>query len=122
MQPAAVATAAMAAGPADSKPSLNETPSTPLTNDKKMSEPAGQWPRLEARMRELGVTRFRVEGEPGGMMRFICILPMVEPAVGCQFEAEAEDFLTAAEMAVRRAGIWRATESLPGTMTAAQTR
>lgn len=70
------------------------------------------WPALRRRMAELGVSRYWVEGEPGGACRFRCVIPVAgERAVGQQFEAEGDDVLRAAEAALKRVALWKATEA-----------
>ncbi|MBX6315922.1 MAG: hypothetical protein IRY99_23865, partial [Isosphaeraceae bacterium] len=70
------------------------------------------WAAIRKRMRELGVGRYWIEGEPGGPARFRCTLPVAgQRGVAQQFEAEGEDALQAAETALRRAALWKATES-----------
>jgi hypothetical protein len=70
------------------------------------------WPTLRKRMADLGVSRYWVEGEPGGVARFRCVIPLAGArAVGQQFEAEADDDLKAADAALRRVALWKATES-----------
>ncbi len=78
-----------------------------------LKPPAG-WAELRRSMRELGVSRFVIEGEPGGRVRFHCLIPVAgSRAVAQHFEAEADDELQAAEVALRRVTLWRATEA-PG--------
>jgi hypothetical protein len=62
-------------------------------------------------MRALGVSRYWIEGEPGGRAHFRCVIPLAgRRAVGQQFEAEGDDALEAADSALRRVTLWRATE------------
>jgi hypothetical protein len=61
-------------------------------------------------MRELGVARYGIEGEPGGRVQFYCLIPLAgRRAVGQQFEAEGDDEIEAAQTALRRVALWRAT-------------
>ena len=72
------------------------------------------WNELRRRMRELGVSRYEVEGAPGGKSRFRCLIPLAgRRAVGQQFEGEGEDDFQAAEAALRRLSLWKATEMSP---------
>jgi len=72
---------------------------------------AGEKGDLRRRMKTLGVTRYWVEGEPGGPSRFRCVIPTAGGrAVGQHFEAEGDDDLQAAEAALRRVALWKATE------------
>lgn len=76
------------------------------------ARPAGVWAALRRRMRELGVARYWIEGEPAGAVRFRCVVPLAGArAVGQLFEAEADDDIQAAEAALRRVALWRATET-----------
>jgi hypothetical protein len=63
-------------------------------------------------MRALGVAHYEFEGEPGGRVRFRCVIPLAgRHAVGQQFEAEGDDEIEAAQMALRRITLWRATDT-----------
>jgi hypothetical protein len=63
-------------------------------------------------MRDLGVRFYWVEGEPDGPVRFRCVIPVAgKAAVAQHFEAEADDVFQAAETALRRVALWRATSS-----------
>jgi len=71
----------------------------------------GDWASVRRAMRDLGVSRYGVEGEPGGVARFHCVIPLAgRRAVGQHFEAEGPDDLQAAKAALRRVALWRATE------------
>ena len=62
-------------------------------------------------MGALGVSRYGIEGEPGGRVRFHCLIPIAgKRAVAQQFEAEGDDELQAARLALRRVALWRAAE------------
>ena len=90
---------------------------TPLrasgTNSNGSTTPKGQaWAELRRQMRELGVTRYWLEGDPDGPVQFRCVIPLAgQRAVGQQFEAEGADALQAADAALRRVALWRATEA-----------
>lgn len=72
------------------------------------------WSDLRRRFRELGVTRYELEGETDGRSRFRCLIPLAgRRAVGQQFEGEGDDDFQAAEAALRRVALWRATETAP---------
>jgi hypothetical protein len=63
-------------------------------------------------MRELGVARYGIEGEPGGRVRFHCLIPLAgRRAVAQQFEADGADELEAARTALRRVALWRGSEA-----------
>jgi hypothetical protein len=73
---------------------------------------SGDWAEIRRRMRDLGVSRYGVEGEPGGRVRFYCLIPLAgRRAVAQQFEAEGDDEIQAARTALRRVALWRATET-----------
>jgi hypothetical protein len=68
-------------------------------------------------MRALGVARYGIEGEPDGRVRFHCTIPLAgRRAVSQQFEADGDDEIQAAQMALRRIALWRATESSSPTL------
>ncbi len=74
--------------------------------------PARDWLEIRGRMKALGVSRYTVEGEADGRVRFSCVIPVPGVrAVGHHFEAEGDDEYGAAEAALRRVALWRATES-----------
>ena len=69
------------------------------------------WGTIRRKMRALGVARYGIEGEPDGRVRFHCVIPLAgRRAVGQQFEAEGDDEIEAAQTALRRVALWRATE------------
>ena len=75
------------------------------------SDAPATWGDLRRRMKEMGVSRYWVEGEPGGQARFRCVIPVAGArAVAQHFEAEGDDDLQAADAALRRVALWRATE------------
>jgi hypothetical protein len=74
------------------------------------ADPA-DWAGVRRALRALGVSRYGVEGEPAGRVRFHCVLPLAgRRAVGQHFEAEGDDDLQAARAALRRVTLWRASE------------
>ena len=69
-------------------------------------------PSWSARCRSLGVSRFTIEAEPGGRVVFSCLIPLAgRQAVTQRFEAEGDDIVQAAHAALRRIGLWRATQA-----------
>lgn len=109
--PAAAPTASAATGrPGDA---ADETaPPTPPSPSP--SAPSSDWAEIRRKMTALGVSRYGIEGEPNGRVRFHCVIPLAgRRAVAQQFEAEGDDDLQAAEAALRRVALWRATEN-PG--------
>ncbi|HEX8199653.1 MAG TPA: hypothetical protein VF590_04145, partial [Isosphaeraceae bacterium] len=100
-------------GPAPLDPVLAPatTASSPPVSEGDGGRPAGDWAALRRRMRELGVGRYWSEGRPDGPARFHCLIPLAGAAVGQHIEAEGDDDLQAAEAALRRVALWRATET-----------
>ncbi len=63
------------------------------------------------KMQALGVSRFTIEGQPGGPVVFSCLIPLAgRQAVAQRFEAEGQDAVHAAQAALRRVALWRATQ------------
>ena len=72
--------------------------------------PGSTWPELRKRMKDLGVVRFTIEGETQGRVKFRCVIPVEGlKAVGHLFEAEGDDEIQAAEAALKRITLWKAT-------------
>lgn len=70
------------------------------------------WSAVRKALQDLGVTRYGIEGEVNGRARFHCVIPLAgRRAVGQHFEAEGDDELQAARVALRRISLWRATEA-----------
>jgi hypothetical protein len=70
------------------------------------------WAALRRKMQSLGVTKYTIEGEPGGRVHFSCLIPLAgRQAVSQRFEAEGDDELHAAGLALRRITLWRASHS-----------
>ena len=70
------------------------------------------WAQIRRKMADLGVSRYGFDGEPTGKVRFHCIIPVAgRRAVAQHFEAEGNDEMQAAELALRRVALWRATEN-----------
>jgi hypothetical protein len=75
---------------------------------------AGDWGALRQKLHSLGVTRYTIEGEPGGRVVFSCLIPLAgRRAVSQRFEAEGDDEFQAAQAAIRRILLWRATRQAP---------
>ena len=71
---------------------------------------ANDWSQVRQRMAEMGVERFWIEGQPGGPVRFRCVVPLAgDQVVSQHFEAEADDAVQAAEVALGRVALWKAT-------------
>ena len=99
--------------PADDSLSDSPTPQgTRLTSGTKL--PAGaddEWALLESKMQSLGVSRFTVEGKPGGHVVFACLIPLAgRQAITQRFKAEGEDMIQTAHAAVRCIVLWRGTQ------------
>ncbi len=89
--------------PAPSQPT--PAPKTPGDDD---------WAVLARKMQALNVSRFSIEGQPGGRVVFSCLIPLAgRQAVAQRFEAEGDDALQAARAALRRVALWRATQTQP---------
>jgi hypothetical protein len=70
-----------------------------------------EWAILESRMQTLGVSRFTIEGQPGGPVVFACLIPVAgRQAVTERFEAEGDDIIHATQAVLRRIVLWRATQ------------
>jgi hypothetical protein len=69
------------------------------------------WAVLERKLQSQGVNRFTMEGEPGRRVVFSCLIPLAgRQAVAQRFEAEGDDIVQAAQAALRRIALWRATQ------------
>ena len=76
------------------------------------SGPARDWGELRRKIRASGVARYEIAAEVDGRVKFSCVIPVDGlRAVGHHFEAEGDDEFEAAEAALRRVALWRATES-----------
>jgi len=73
---------------------------------------ADDWSTLARKMQGMGISRYTIEGQPGGRVLFSCLIPLAgRQAVTQRFEAEGDDALQAARAALRRVALWRATQS-----------
>ncbi len=91
--------------PAAPPPPPSSTPQTPGDDD---------WAALARKMQALGISRFNIEGQPGGRVVFACLIPLAgRQAVAQRFEAEGDDALQAARSALRRVALWRASQTQP---------
>ncbi len=101
----------LAALPLDSGPPRLETAPDPSPAPAPGVRVPDDWGTMRRKMRALGVARYGIEGEPNGRVRFHCVIPLAgHRAVGQQFEAEGGDEIEAAQTALRRVTLWRATE------------
>jgi hypothetical protein len=68
---------------------------------------------IERKMQTLGVSRFTIEAVPGGQVIFSCLIPVAgRQAITQRFEAQGDDIAQAARTALRRIGLWQATEAV----------
>ncbi len=89
---------------ASPSPSPRSEPGSPATGGE-------DWAALNRKMKALGVSRFTMEGQPGARVVFSCLIPLAgRQAVTQRFEAEGEDGFQAAQAALRRVALWRATQ------------
>ena len=73
---------------------------------------ANDWTEVRRGLREAGVSRYAMEGEPGGRVRFECVIPVAgRRAVSQHFEAEGDDEIGAARAVLKRIALWRAAEA-----------
>ena len=102
-----------APSPSTSVSPLSTPPSSTPTNDGASSSGSPpDWGALRHKMQSLGVTRYMIEGEPGGRVVFWCLIPLAgRQAVSQRFEGEGDDEFQAAQTAIRRIALWRATRS-----------
>jgi hypothetical protein len=99
--------------PSSARPS--STSPSPAPTPKVLVNGTDTWAILERKMQSFGVVRYTIDGEPGGRVVFSCLIPLAgRQAVAYRFEAEGEDVIHAAQAALRRIALWRATRpSLP---------
>jgi hypothetical protein len=96
--------------PVSGSPSLSlaRSPSVPQL----IGDSRDEWTVLERKMQTLGVSRFGIDAELGGQVVFSCLIPLAgRQAVAQRFEAEADDMIQAAQAALRRVRLWRATQA-----------
>jgi len=110
--------------PAASSPSASSSPISPppsSTSTRDGTNSSGSppdWAALRRKMQSLGVTRYTIEGEPGGRVVFWCLIPLAgRQAVSQRFEGEGDDEFHAAQAAIRRITLWQATRSSSAPMT-----
>ena len=73
------------------------------------------WTEVRQRLKALGVSRYTINAETDGRVRFSCVIPMDGlRAVGHHFEADGDDEFQAIEATIRRVTLWRATEPTRG--------
>lgn len=112
-EPPPVANTPNLADPPRDDPAVSATsgPNPASSPELPVSPPSASWALLRKKMEGLGVTRYWLEGAPGGPSVFRCFVPLAgSDSVGQQFQAEGDDDLQAAEAALRRIALWRASE------------
>jgi hypothetical protein len=110
--PALLGSLATLSPSAESLTHSDRSQSTRSSSGQKSAESIGnEWAMVVSKMRTLGVSRFTVEGEPGGQVVFACLIPLAgRQTVAQRFEAAGEDVTQAANAALRRAILWQATQ------------
>jgi hypothetical protein len=90
----------------------SSTPSSPPASTRKpIVDGSDNWAVVERKMQSLGVSRYTIEGEPGDRVVFSCLIPVAgRQAIAQRFEAEGDDMVQAAQAALRRIALWRATQ------------
>jgi hypothetical protein len=103
--------AALLPSAAPSSGSPSPAPGQSSREPKSAAQGGHDWTILRSKMQTLGVSRFTIEGEPGGRVVFSCLIPLAgRAAVAQRFEAEGDDVFQAAQAALRRVALWRATQ------------
>jgi hypothetical protein len=90
----------------------SSTPSLPGTSAKKiLGDRNDNWAVIERKMQHLGISRYTIDGQPGDRVVFSCLIPVAgRQAIAQRFEAEGDDMVQAAQAALRRITLWRATQ------------
>jgi hypothetical protein len=99
--------------PADSPLPLSAPSESPTSRSAPGVQASGgdDWAALHHKMQNLGVSRYTIEGQPSGQVVFSCLIPLAgRQAVAQHFEAEGENGFQAANAALRRVALWRATQ------------
>jgi len=101
-------------------PSTSSSPPEPLSGSalpssipapKSVRNVSDDWIVLQEKLQALNVSRFTIEGEPGGRILFSCLIPLAgRQAVTQRFEAEGDDVIQAMQATLRRIALWRATQ------------
>lgn len=83
----------------------------PTSKDAAAGGESSDWTELRDKLNAAGVSRYTIEGEPGGRVVFVCLIPLAgKQAVSQRFEAEGDDEFQAARAALRRINLWRAAQ------------
>ena len=84
---------------------------SPASTDPTPLSPGRDWTEIRQRLKGLGVSRYNVDAELEGRVRFSCVIPVDGlRAVGHHFEADGDDIFQAVDATIRRITLWRATE------------
>ena len=103
--------ALLPSNPPSSNSPLPSLTSPLMSAPKSIGGGGDNWAILERKMQSLGVSRYTMDGEPGGRVVFSCLIPLAgRQAVAQRFEAEGDDMVHAAQAALRRITLWRATQ------------
>jgi hypothetical protein len=110
--PALLDSLATLASPSEASTGTDKPQSAGPSPSLKATEIAGgEWANVVKKMQTLGVSRFSVDGEPGGRVVFACLIPLAgRQAVSQRFESSGDDVVQAARAALRRVTLWRATQ------------
>jgi len=97
-------------------PRLDPPPkSDPVARLASVERPAtspSTWGQIRQKLKEMGITRYTIESEVDGRVRFRCVIPVEGlKAISHHFEAEGDDELQAAEAALKRIALWKATNT-----------
>ena len=103
--------------PSNPESAASHLPSSPSTSlptastQKPFVDGSNNWAVLERKMQSLGVSHYIIEGQPGERVVFSCLIPLAgRQAITERFEAEGDDMVQAAQAALRRVTLWRATQ------------
>jgi hypothetical protein len=104
--------------PSKSESSSAQLPSSsllpPASTRKPVMGTSDNWAVIERKLQSLGVSRYTIEGKPGDHVAFSCLIPLAgRQAIAQRFEAEGDDMVQAAQAALRRITLWRATQPAP---------
>jgi hypothetical protein len=111
---AAPAVAPSTVDPAVAPSSLPALEAVPAPSSSSQS-PTGDWTEVRRKLEAAGVSRYTIEGEPGGRVNFACLIPLAgKQAVSQRFEAEGDDEFEAAQAVLKRINLWRVSHAEPG--------
>jgi hypothetical protein len=97
--------------PSPSSASFGDDAAGRSSTDPEPAAGADEWGTIRRKLKTMGVTHYTIEGEPGGRVSFSCLIPLAgRQAVSQRFQAEGGDEIQAARTALRRIGLWQATE------------